>query len=746
MITDDDLLEIIDDTEEFENTPRKPAWRILIVDDDEGVHAASTLALNNVDIYDRPLELHHCYSAKEARSKLLEDKDFAVILLDVVMESERAGLEMISFIRDEVSLKTCRIILRTGQPGYAPELNIFNDYDIDDYRTKSELTRTRLITCITAALRSYRQITALGKHREGLEKVIAASSDLMEKKAIHSFAEGILTQLASLMSLQDDGIVCAQRSIPIKNAKHEQLYIVGAVGTLTHYISRPIFELKRPDVMLSIQQCLDTKNHIFDDEHVALYLQSSHMEGVIYLHTGRPLGYDEQRLIEVFATNISSCYGNVQLVDRLNYVAYHDSLTRLPNRTRFILELDKVAQSQNTNTVVALLDISHFADLNEGLGIDAGNTLLQAVASRLTEEVGSTCFIARTGADVFGLIGPQHAINSNTIESVFLAPFMVEQMAIQVRFSAGFCRLLYGEMKGLTLLKRANIALTRSKKSTSRSYEYFMEDMENDTRWRIDIIQKLHRDFYNGQLELWYQPQINLKTGVVCGLEALMRWPDEQGGFVQPPSVFIPLAEYSGLIVELGDWALEESCKLYKSLAESGLAPASVSVNVSVPQFKNPAMVKKATQLVSIHQMPQKALNLEITESLAMDDPQLVIESLLQLRKAGIQTSIDDFGTGYSSLGYLRKLSIDCLKIDQGFIQEIVLKDGQLQGGVFADTIVTLGDKLNLRVVAEGVETQEQARFLRQLGCEVAQGFFYAKPMPEEALYEWLRTYRPITV
>lgn len=211
-MSDDDLLMIIDDDDEVSSNEALSVWNILIVDDDESVHAATSLALESTAIFNRTLKLEHCYSAKEARELLQNNQDFSVILLDVVMENEHAGLDMVGFIRDEVKMQHTRIILRTGQPGYAPELNIFNDYDIDDYRTKSELTRTRLITCITAALRSYRQIQAIAKHREGLEKIIDASSDLMERTAINTFAEGILTQLSSLMNLHDDGIVCVQKA------------------------------------------------------------------------------------------------------------------------------------------------------------------------------------------------------------------------------------------------------------------------------------------------------------------------------------------------------------------------------------------------------------------------------------------------------------------------------------------------------------------------------------------------------
>lgn len=739
---DDDLLHIIDDHEEHLAEPAKLPWRILIVDDDEDVHAATSIALGHTQILNRPLQLEHCYSAAEARARLTEDQNFAVILLDVVMENEHAGLDMVGYIREVLDMQATRVILRTGQPGYAPELTIFNHYDIDDYRTKSELTRTRLITCITSALRSYRQIRALSRQREGLEKIISASSDLMEKRALNTFAEGILTQMASLLDFHDeDGVVCVQRHLDVDDSLRDQLFIVAAVGTLTHYVTRPLSELRRPDISAAIRTCLAEKRHQFNGDHVVIYLQSGDTDGAIYMHTDEVPKDDDKQLIEVFAANISSCYGNVQLVDKLNYVAYHDALTRAPNRTRFILELDHVAKEQNPDIAVALLDLTHFADLNEGLGPDAGNTLLVSIAERLKRELGDASFVARIGADVFGVIGHQRLINPSTLDSIFAIPFRIEQMDIPVRCNMGFCRLLYGDMKGLTLLKRADIALTRSKKNSSRNYEYYIEDMENDARWRLDIIHQLHNDHYRQQLELWYQPQVNLQTGEIYGVEALMRWPNSEGGFTHPPSVFIPLAEYSGLIIELGDWALEEACKTFRLLQDEQLSPKSISVNVSVPQFKSARFVEHVKELVKSYQMPAGTLVLEITESLAMDDPKRVINILSTLREIGVHSSIDDFGTGYSSLGYLRNLPTDCLKIDQSFIQEIS-EDKQKIDGIFADTIITLGAKLGLNVVAEGVETAEQARFLCEHGCQIAQGFYYAKPMPLTALKHWLKDYQ----
>ncbi len=412
-------------------------------------------------------------------------------------------------------------------------------------------------------------------------------------------------------------------------------------------------------------------------------------------------------------------------------------MTHLPNRTRFILELDRAAAAETlagNGAVVALLDLQHFADLNDGLGHELGNALLVAVAQRLRQGLGEPCVVARVGADVFGVIGPESRVSPETIFDLFSQPFQVADNFLPVSISGGFCRLLGGERSGLTLLKRANIALNRAKLSLHVDYEYFAPEMEDSTRWRLEIIRHLRDDFRAGRLEVWYQPQVSMNGGKVVGVEALLRWPAAGGGFVQPPDVFIQLAEYSGLIVELGEWVLDQSCQAFARLRALPNAPLHVAVNVSMPQFRGSKFPPLVAEVMARYGMLPGTLELEVTESLAMDEPKVVVGSLQALKAAGASISIDDFGTGYSSLSHLRDLPVDCLKIDRAFISEI----SSGQGGMFAETIIALGHKLGMTIVAEGVETDGQAGFLRGLGCDVAQGFLYARPMPLAQLQAWL--------
>ncbi len=729
----DNLIPLTDDIEPLDTRSNAPPWKLLVVDDDPEVHGVTRFALRDLRVFGRPIRFLHADNAQQAREHLRQNYDIAIALLDVVMETDQAGLELVQYIRDDLGLAECRIILRTGQPGYAPELTVIHEYDINDYRTKAELTHTRLITTVSTALRAYEQLRVIAENRRGLELIVHAAADLMEQRAISSLAEGVLTQLAALLKLPLDGIVCTQKGSPF-GGDDERCYVVGAAGRHARYITQPLEILPDPRIVSAIQHSAVCGQHIFGPDYTVLYLKAApHQEAAIFLDSGHALATLDRPLLDVFVTNIAACFRNVKLVERLNYIAYHDPLTQLPNRLQFILDLDTVAQTQ-PNAVAALLDIDHFADLNDGLGPDIGDMLLVAIAKRLQARLEPECRLARIGADVFGVLGPEPQVNTANLSALFHDPFEVGEYQLSVTVTLGLCRHLENIDSGITLLKRVNIALNHAKRSLSAHYEYYLAEMEDHTRKRGEVIRHLRLDFQKGKLQVWYQPQVALTTGSVIGVEALVRWPGEHD-FVYPPDVFIPLAEYSGLIVQIGAWVLEQACVQHARLVAAGFESLKMAVNVSMSQFRRGDFVETVAGTLARCQMSPSLLELEITESIAMDEPKTVRQSLEALKQLGILIAIDDFGTGYSSLGQLQALPIDCLKIDRIFVKEI----GNEKGNMFAETIMGLIEKLRVASVAEGVETLEQANFLRSLGCTVAQGYLYAKPMPAEQLQEWLR-------
>ena len=269
-----------------------------------------------------------------------------------------------------------------------------------------------------------------------------------------------------------------------------------------------------------------------------------------------------------------------------------------------------------------------------------------------------------------------------------------------------------------------------AKKSLQEPYVYYHQEMEDKTLWRLGMIRQLRTDFADNRLQLWYQPQLSLATGKIIGAEALLRWKTAEGKFISP-AVFIPLAEYSGLIIEIGNWVVDQACQQLHRLAESKFEDVSISVNVSIPQFKRDNFVDTIIEITQLNNVDPSKLELEITENVLMDEPQVIIDALVQLKAQGISIALDDFGTGFSSLSYLQKLPLDRLKVDRSFVNDIA----EPGGSIIADTIINLGKQMNLKVIAEGIETNEQEIQLKALGCDEVQGFYYAKPMPADEFF-----------
>ena len=725
----DEWISFANEAEDGADSPL-PGWCIVVVDDDEEVHEATRFALRHVMVHGRPLELVHVFSAGEAR-RVLPTLDIpAVILLDVVMETENAGLDLVDFIRNDCALAATRIVLRTGQPGYAPELSVFARYDINDYFTKAELSRTRLITAITSAVKSHEQIRTIDESRRGLELIVRSSPGLLQPQGLASFAEGVLTQAKALLRGPIDGIVCAQRGSPL-DPNDNRLYVVGAAGALAASVWHPLSDLHAEPVVTAIARALRERNNVHGDDYSVLYLSTREREAAIYVATPTRLNEVDHQLLEVFASNLSACFSNLQHFEEVHRLAFRDPLTGLMNRSGLLRELDGVAGRQDLRLV--LVDIDHFTDFNDGLGQEAGDLLLGAVGQRLRECFGGQASLARIGADVFAVVGDADRLPPTALQAAFERPFPFGEHLTPVRVTMGLCDL--GDCTdGVTALRRANIALKAAKRSLVDHALAYRADLAEHTRQRLDMLGQLRRDLESGRLDVWYQPQVRLDDGRVQAVEALLRWPDGRGGFVQPPNVFIPLAEYSGLIVPMGEFVLDRACTMLAGLLGDAPSPARIAVNVAMPQLRDAGFATMVERTLQRHGLAGGQLELEITESIAMDEARALRRSLEHLRGLGVRVAIDDFGTGYSSLAQLRELPVDALKIDRRFVS------GRSEGPdeAFIECIVGLARRLGLGTVAEGIETEAQAGLMRQLGCELGQGYWHAKPMPDALLLQWL--------
>lgn len=710
------------------------AWHLLIVDDDEEIHTVTKLVLHDLVVLGKRLQFHHAYSGKQAIAFLQKRSDIALVLLDVVMETDDAGLQVVRKIREDLQMDELRIVLRTGQPGYAPEESVIKEYDINDYKTKTELTRSKLVTTIISSIRSYQQIKTINQNRRGLQKIIKAGANLLEQHSLHEFSEGVVTQISSLIGLHAEGVLCAQ--IEDDGSTSDKIYVLGAAGNYAPYIKCQLERLDNKRIVEQINICLAGRHHIFTEKDTVLYLGNGKHNAAVYIETNCPIEDSDKQLIEVFLSNISIGYENVALFQQLKHAAYIDPLTKTPNRNEFIQILQDTRRFEPEHMVAVLVDIDHFSDVNDGLGQDVGNELLMAVTLRLIERFGRSAQLGRIGADVFALVGPEAELTPERLLAVFAEPFSAFEHNLQVNATFGLCRLADAAEQGMVIIKQVYIALNQAKKTLGAYHKYYQPAMEEEVTERLNMLGMLRTDFALDKLELWYQPQLCLHSNKIVGMEALLRWPHQPGKYISP-SVFIPLAEYSGLIVDIGLWVLKQACLQLQQLAAMGLSTLRIAVNVSMPQFRSAHFVQSVIDIVTHYQVNPQLLELEITESVVMDEPRMVIASLHKLKAFGIKVAIDDFGIGFSSLNYLQQLPLDRIKVDRAFVNSIA----KPSGGLIAETIIGLGKRIGLSTIAEGVETPEQLAAVQRMGCDEVQGYLFAKPMPERELLAHLAAY-----
>lgn len=442
----------------------------------------------------------------------------------------------------------------------------------------------------------------------------------------------------------------------------------------------------------------------------------------------------EMKLLTELTGDIAFAIDHIEKAEKINYLAYYDQITGLPNVTLFLERIDHHLRTHGQTEgqlAIVLVKIERFGFIVETLGRRAGDQLLNLVAQRLRASNIEVDTIARAGANFFGIVMP-HVFDAGSaafnveqlLNTCFDKSFRVNESDLRIAGKAGIALYPNDGGDAETLLRNADAALKRTR-GTVELMQFYSPEMNVRIAEALDLENKLRTALDMHQFVLHYQPKINLATGKLVGAEALIRWNDPQTGLV-PPARFIPILEETGLIYEVGRWALRTAVADYLRWRSAGLDPVRIAVNVSPLQLRHHNFVAEIEEVLGISSQASSGLELEITESQIMVDMERNISSLLMLRSMGVSIAIDDFGTGYSSLAHLAKLPVDSLKIDRSFIVEMT--DTQ-QGLALVSTIISLAHGLNLKVVAEGVETDEQLRILRSLNCDEMQGFLFSRPV-----------------
>lgn len=423
---------------------------------------------------------------------------------------------------------------------------------------------------------------------------------------------------------------------------------------------------------------------------------------------------------------------------------YYDSLTGLPNKSLFSDRLNMaLAQARRYKEMCAVivLDLDNFKAINDTLGHSVGDELLKQVAQKIKSILREVDTVARIGGDEFIILQPQiKKISDATriadrILEKFQKPWALKGKEYYITASMGIGIYPNDGQDGQTIFKNADTALYRAKELGRNNYQLYAESMNAKVMQKLDMENNLRRAIEREEFVLFYQPQIDMRNGKIVGMEALLRWYRPEYGLV-PPMEFIPLAEESGLIVPIGEWVIKTVFRQSKKWIDSGIGPQLIAVNLSARQFQQHDLVELIERFRRETQLRPELIELEITESTAMRDLEFTIDILNQLREIGIRIALDDFGIGYSSLNYLRQLPINTLKIDKSFVQEITTNPN---AEAIANTVINLAHMLNLKVVAEGIETKEQLCFLTNEGCDRAQGYLFSKPLPADEIEKMLR-------
>lgn len=480
------------------------------------------------------------------------------------------------------------------------------------------------------------------------------------------------------------------------------------------------------------------------------YIEAAVMRAVKYhsaLVAKRNYENHLEKVIEARTADLQNANSNLErqiaelklAEEKIERMAYYDPLTDLPNQHLFKKRVSRALENgrrKNRKSAVFFLTPDRFKNINDPLGYDTCEQLLRQIAGRLNSDVARALDTAAyLGGNKFALLfteidggAAEIARLAEFVRDVLRPPFYHEEREIFITASIGISTFPDDGEDCPTLLKNASAALFRAKEKGDDSYEFYTPDMHERALKRLSLEASLRQALERREFRVFYQPQVSVRSGEIVGMEALVRWQHPELGLVLPLD-FIPVAEETGLIVPLGEWVLREACRQNAAWQAAGYAPLRVGVNLSLRQFRKSDLVETVNRIVAETDFDANLLELELTESMIMDDTGKAVEVLRNLKETGIKISVDDFGSGYSSLSYLKHLPLDVLKIDRSFISEV---NEELKSAAIVRAIITLAHSLGLKTIAEGVETEEQFELLRGMDCDEIQGFLFGQPMPAE--------------
>jgi len=712
-------------------------WKILTVDDDKNYQSSLTFSLDGLKVSNREVEILTANSATEAAVVLSQHDDISVILLDVVMERDDAGLRLVENIRNVQGNALVRIILLTGQPGFAPRQDVMHQYDINEYWNKSDIDHDILKSVVSANLRSWKSMYDLDQARAGLQMVVDASRKIASKYDTEAFVQVVLKEISELISREKEPCLCVIESREERGNCEERII----AGTLDQH------DEKAREVMRRFRDWIDEahtiKTHVFNKNSSVLYfpIHGENREYFVLVDSYESLTDYHIRLLQVFSENINSGFMQIALVNQLSKLAYQDAELGINNRNWLLRELEIMTEAEISQLELLVVELTDYDSHAISFQQQSLVELVSMVFNQLSEvfKFDPTAVITRVGSDRFAVLyNKQFPLSDDLLVDISSRTYDVN--GYLVRSTMTFARIELSQLacfpadQILHIARSLLFSARENKQQVVTYHPLYREELIRD----YQILGDLKAAIDNKEFYVALQPKCDLKTGKVVGLESLLRW-EKQDNLI-PPSIFIPLAERTGLISKLDAIAAELTFQAMKEVNQAGFI-LPISINATVADLIDPDYIQLLIDLIEEKKISPALVEIEITESQAMESYEEVKPILDDLHKAGFNISIDDFGTGYSSLSHISQLAVDVIKIDISFVRH--LQDDPASQQV-VDLVMRLAELFDFSVVGEGIETKAQRDALLERGCCVGQGYFYAKPMPTNELLVWLRNNRDI--
>lgn len=695
--------------------------KILIVDDIDANHRAFNHILNELDA-----DIVNAYSGEEALSLGIRHH-FAVILLDVMMP-EMDGYETASLLRINDDTKYTPIIFVTALDRDDESENLGYNAGAVDFLFKP--VKPHLLTSkVNVFLQIEEQRQRIRDTLEDIQE-LEKRNDLLLK----SVGEGIL-------GLDQTGRItfsnpAASKILGYSKNEFESVSFDDISCNATTEKAKTLWEDSE------IYQCCN--RGMSYQENLGVFWRKKHKPfPVEYFAT--PIKESPNESFSGVVIAFQDITERRKVENQLAELAQIDTLTGLYNRYAFTKQLAQSlsrAKRQQSGLALLFIDLDNFKQVNDNLGHEVGDQLLHECAMRLMKSIREGDILSRIGGDEFTIIiesldlGTNAAVIAKNIIDRLSKPFIIHRSEIVIGASIGIANFPDSSDQVDELLRCADIAMYKAKSSGKNSYQFFTDAMQTEVSRDLHLEKSLRKTVNNQSFAVYYQPKIRAVDGSVAGSEALIRWQKPDGNFVSPEK-FIAKAETIGLIETIDSWVMQQSCQQMRAWIDAGIFQETdtVAVNLSIRQLVNTDILTTINECLSLEGLPACNLELEITESMLMQEPEFVIDILQQIHALGVRISLDDFGTGYSSLSHLIRLPVDCLKIDKSFIQSL----GQEKSDAIVKTIISLGKNLHLDIVAEGVETEAQLSFLKNNRVDLIQGFYYNKAIPADDFTEYVK-------